>query len=775
MQRTLLAGIACLSLTVMSAQNVYELTAPEQPMPIVSGQLKIGGTNPSGGSITANNFFLLRDKNPIIPLMGEFHYCRYPNSQWEEQLLKMKAGGITTVCTYVFWNIHEPHEGQFRWDGDLDLRRFIMLCQRHGMDAIVRIGPFDHGEIRNGGLPDWLYAKPVDVRSNDSIYLHYTRRLYQQIAQQLKGLYYKDGGPIIGIQIENEHQHAASTWALSYQGHSEYTSASYDQAFTHFQISPDDRKIATARMGDEHMMTLKQMAVDCGMVVPIYTATGWGNAATLGHDGLPVMAAYPYATWTDITVRSPYCLFTDLRQKPDYSPVRFNPQEFPSVYAEMGCGIQMGYNARPEVNPQGVATMLLRSLGSGANGFGYYMYHGGSTPKMEGGTSYYSDGDGLLPRISYDFQAPLGENGLEKESYRRLRMLHSFIADYQNVLAPMEVVLPDNAATLKADDTDQLRYCARMATAGDGTTSGFLFLINFQDHDSLRHDMTNLQVKLNMKGETLRIPAEGGFTLPKNQNAIFPFNIWLGGASSATDCTGCLLKYATAQPLMTFSDRGSQHYVFFVPDGMTAEYLFDSKTVKGKCLYRPAAGLKSTFSVRSAGGKTIYVTTLTEALAMDAVKLDGRMFITPATVLPEADGVTLLSLGNPEFRYVEYPSAKGMKWQCHTVESVSPQYDVRTYGRQLYTVAFSDSISHPQVHEYFLDIDYKADVAMAFLGNELVADDMWHGKHWTLALNRLRPLLDRSPMTLRFRQLAKELDTDAIKILPEYRLRLPKR
>ena len=78
------------------------------------------------------------------------------------------------------------------------------------MDVIVRIGPFGHGEIRSGALPDWLFTKNLDVRSNDPKYLAYTKILYTEIAKQLQGLYYKDGGPIIGCQLENEHQHSAS-------------------------------------------------------------------------------------------------------------------------------------------------------------------------------------------------------------------------------------------------------------------------------------------------------------------------------------------------------------------------------------------------------------------------------------------------------------------------------------------------------------------------------------------------------------------------------------
>lgn len=82
--------------------------------------------------------------------MGEIHYTRIPNEQWEEQILKVKSGGVNVICTYVFWNIHEETEGVFDWDGDKDLRKFISLCQKHNMKTLVRIGPFCHGEIRNG-------------------------------------------------------------------------------------------------------------------------------------------------------------------------------------------------------------------------------------------------------------------------------------------------------------------------------------------------------------------------------------------------------------------------------------------------------------------------------------------------------------------------------------------------------------------------------------------------------------------------------------------------
>lgn len=127
------------------------------------------------------------DGEPVIPVMGEFHYSRYPHEQWEEEILKMKAGGINVLPTYIFWSLHEEREGIFNWSGNRDIRKFFELCKKHDMNVMVRIGPFGHGEIRNGALPDWLFAKPLEVRSNDENYLFYVKCLYGEIAKQLEG------------------------------------------------------------------------------------------------------------------------------------------------------------------------------------------------------------------------------------------------------------------------------------------------------------------------------------------------------------------------------------------------------------------------------------------------------------------------------------------------------------------------------------------------------------------------------------------------------------
>ena len=721
------------------AQQVYELDMPVKEKTIYSGHLKLGGSNPSGERIEVNSYYMSVGGKPVIPVMGEFHYSRYPECQWEEEILKMKAGGVTVIPTYVFWSIHEEKEGVFNWEGNRNLRKFLSLCQKHNMWTVVRIGPFCHGEIRNGGLPDWLFAKPLEIRSNDANYLKYVKRLYEEIGRQLEGLYYKDGGTIIGTQIENEHQHSAAPWGITYPGEpKDMTSATYDANITMIGVSVQDKKITTADLGNLHMKTLKKMAEEAGIQTPLYTATGWGNAAVIGEEAIPVTAAYTYPFWAKPGM-SPFCMFKDIQKNPDYAPVRYDTEKYPSFCAEMGVGIQMIYTRRPIVTAKAAEALMVRTLGSGANGIGYYMYHGGSTPKM-GPTAFFSDEPMGMPKISYDFQAPLGEFGLEHGSYRALRLLHLFLNDFSSQLAPMETVLPKGYEQMTPDNRETLRYAARVRGK-----SGFVFMVNFQDHDTARVDQKDLCLRLKFADETLRIPSQGTFTLPKDESLILPFNFQMKDA---------LLKYATAQLLLKLDDKGTDHYFFFVPEGIHPEFVFDKTTVAGKHCYTPEAGLKSTFTVKTSGGKRFKVTTLTREQALNACKVDGKLLITSSMVLPEAGRVRLLNMGDPVFRYVEYSSAKGFKEQMKEVPSVQPEYTFRKVGSRRLAVRFSGK-EYPQVNDYFLRLDYTGDVAMAFLKGELVLDHFYYGAPWQISLKRFQQELTDEELSFYIRPLRK--------------------
>ncbi len=127
---------------------------------------KLGGANSFGESYSFTNYYLEKDGQPYFGISGEFHYSRYHCEDWEDEIIKMKMCGITIIPTYVFWNHHEEEQGIFDWEANKDIRRFVELCGKHCLGVILRIGPFAHGEVRNGGtqtgyLVDHLIFGPM--------------------------------------------------------------------------------------------------------------------------------------------------------------------------------------------------------------------------------------------------------------------------------------------------------------------------------------------------------------------------------------------------------------------------------------------------------------------------------------------------------------------------------------------------------------------------------------------------------------------------------------
>jgi len=758
--------------TAGQAEQIILLDTPDKVFE--SEHLQLGGENRLGREIGVNNYFMTIDGKPTIPVTGEFHFSRYPEAYWEEAILKMQAGGINIMATYVFWIIHEESEGEYNWEGSNDLRRFIGLCAAHDLDVIVRIGPFCHGEIRNGGLPDWLIAKPLVLRSNDPLYLGYVDRLYQQIGWQLEGLYFKDGGPVIGIQLENEYQHSAAPWGLTYPGQPhDWTAAERDLQVTQAGVGRSDVENPYASLGTEHMKVLKQLAQRAGMEVPVYTATGWGNAAIIENETLPVTAAYPYPTWAPEEPSRLY-LYTDLQKDPDYAPVSYKPLDYPCFAAELGGGIMNTYERRPVVPPNSLDPMINRFLGSGANGIGYYMYHGGSTPRGE--SNFFSDVAIGCPMISYDFQAPIGEYGEVRASFHRLKLLHHFLQAFGEILAPMAVVLPESAADLAPADTTLLRYAVRTR---DG--SGFLFLNNFQDHLILpdRHD---LRFSLIRDSRTVEIPYEGGLTLLSGESAILPFGISMG------DLT---LEYATSQLLTRLNHSGSQYYIFFTVPGMQPEFSFLTDSLqgidsdhpvtidKGEDRYRVVCppDREVELTLTTTGGTSVSILNIPMDLALCSYRIRLRseeyLAFSNAVVLQNGEQLELISSPEREMKLSLYPKVEHhLRTDVGHLNSIDtgpplftaylisvPGYDaeplVRTIQQNKIAVGIPARIP-AHVNDIILSVDYTGDTGMGFIGGELVADHFYYGSPWNIGLKRFMHHAREEEMVLYFRPLYRE-------------------
>ncbi|HEY2827876.1 MAG TPA: beta-galactosidase [Pirellulales bacterium] len=799
---------AALFTSALHAQTIAHIDVRHPHTEILHDHLQLGGKNAQGESFSFNSLYMEQNGQPAVPVMGEFHYVRTPVEDWDESLKKIKAAGINIVSTYVFWNIHEENEGKFDWSGSKDLRHFVQLCKENNLKVIVRLGPFCHGEIRNGGLPDWLYGRPFNVRSNDPAYLKYVDRLYAEISKQLTGLLFKDGGPIIGFQLENEYHHSAAPWAFSYPGQPpEWTAADEQRYLVFGSADAQKNKNSFVDEGRKHMAYLLELAHKTGLEAPLYTATGWGNAVIVDDATIPVTSAYPFPTWAP-AAPSPLYLYRDLHNEPDYAPVSYRPERYPSFGAELGGGIMITYSRRPTVSAHAVEALVIRELGSGANAIGYYMFHGGATPRAA--ASYLSEEPSGVPKISYDFQAPIGQYGQLAESYGYLKLIHYFLTDFGSVLAPMVTVLPEGASKLQPTDASQLRFAVR--TRDDG---GFVFLHNFQDHVPT-HDLTNLQLALQTSDGELRIPNESTFTLKNETATFFPFNIDFGPVR---------LKYATAQPVACLTADGAPHYIFAAVDGIDPEFAFNSKlspqiqskdcqiaTDKSLSIVHCQADKVSEFTVADQQGKSVTFAVFPKSLALNAWMVDTaegkRMVLSESTVLNHADGIEACRIGSSEISLAVYPSLKSAPKYNGTAlaESQSPHRSLSAYNLKLLEVEpfvhakvndrktltlSSNQPSLPDgINDVFLDIDYTGDVGLAFINGQLVDDHFYSGRPWRIGLKRFLSRVAEDGMYISLRPIYKDapfladlppsavpdfskehevLRINQVRVLPEYR------
>lgn len=146
------------------------------------------------------------DGKPFVVRSGEMHYPRVPRAYWRDRFAKAKAMGLNTICTYVFWNLHEPEPGKFNFSGNLDLAEYLRLAKAEGLYVILRPGPYICTELDFGGLPSWLQKdRSMQVRSRDPKFLTATRKYFQKVGQVVRPYLLENGGNVILTQVENEY------------------------------------------------------------------------------------------------------------------------------------------------------------------------------------------------------------------------------------------------------------------------------------------------------------------------------------------------------------------------------------------------------------------------------------------------------------------------------------------------------------------------------------------------------------------------------------------
>ncbi|KAF7816832.1 beta-galactosidase 16-like [Senna tora] len=335
-------------------------------------------TTAHGGNVTYDGRSLIIDGQHKILFSGSIHYPRSTPEMWPSLIATAKKGGIDVIQTYVFWNLHEPQQGQYDFSGRRDIVKFIEEIQAQGLYVTLRIGPFIESEWTYGGLPLWLHDIPGIVFRSDNepfkvftiLSLSYYNNFTTKIVNMMKSanLYASQGGPIILSQIENEY-------------------SMIEGAFH--------------ERGPPYVRWAAQMAVGLQTGVP------W---AMCKQDDAP-----------DPLINTCNGMECGKTFKGPNSPNK------PSLWTENWTSFYQAFGEEPYLrSAEDIAYNVALFIAKNGSYVNYYMYHGG--------TNFERTGSAFVITAYYD-QAPLDEYGLIRQpKWGHLKKLHAAIKSCSNTL-----------------------------------------------------------------------------------------------------------------------------------------------------------------------------------------------------------------------------------------------------------------------------------------------------------------------------------------------------
>ena len=336
--------------------------------------------------LSPQNFML--DGKAFQIISGEMHPSRIPKEYWRQRIQMAKAMGCNTIAAYIFWNYHEKKEGVFDFTtGNHNIAEFIRICQEEGMWVLLRSGPYNCAEWDFGGLPSYLLKIPdIKIRCMDSRYMAAVVRYINRLSKEIRSLQCSSGGPILMLQIENEY-------------------GSYG----------NDR---------EYLQSLKKLWTSNGINIPFYTAdgptqfmldAGYIDGAAIGLD--------PGVNEKD---------FEQAKKRNPMVPA-FSSETYPGWLTHWG-----EKWASPDTN---ILKRQVEFLLKNKKSFNFYVVHGGTNFGFTAGANSSSPIQYQPVITSYDFDAPIDDQGKPTPKYFMLRRLIQQYVNYK---------IPDVPQSIKA-------------------------------------------------------------------------------------------------------------------------------------------------------------------------------------------------------------------------------------------------------------------------------------------------------------------------------------
>lgn len=325
---------------------------------------------------------LMIDGKPVQLISGAIHYFRIVPEYWEDRLLKLKACGFNCVETYIPWNLHEPKEGTFNFEGIADIEEFIRIADRLELYVIIRPSPYICAEWELGGLPSWLLADGnMKLRSHYQPYLEKIEAYYDVLLERLKPLQSTHGGPVIAMQVENE-----------------YGSYGNDKQYLAF---------------------LKKSMKDRGIDVLLFTSDGPTDLMLQGGTLENTLATVNFGS----------------RPEEAFQLLQSYYPNTPNICMEFWNGWFDHWGEEHHTrDPQDAADTFAEMLKSGAS-VNFYMFHGGTNFGFYNGANY---DETYQPTItSYDYDCPLSETG---EITPKFHAVRKAISQHKDI---GELALPD--------------------------------------------------------------------------------------------------------------------------------------------------------------------------------------------------------------------------------------------------------------------------------------------------------------------------------------------